>query len=426
MKVLSRIARAFVYDDQEKRNSPERPSTSLANPASWLKALFSPRGKSGAVVTADSVMGISGVWRAVNLICESLASMPAEAVKEDDSGIKVERTHRVHKLLNIEPHKLYTPFDWFYTMTGICLINGNSFSYIKRGVNGEPQSLKIINTQDYSIDAFVDEKDNLFYKIKGLNNDKPIPSDDIIHFKWMTTNGVYGLNTINKHQDTFGVGVAARDLTNYFFKNRAHLGGHIEYPNELTDTQYDRLKKSWNAAYGGTENAGKTAVLEEGAKFVQHNFDPSKSQMIEAQKFNVEDVARVFGVPPHLLASLDRATFNNIEQLSLEFAKYTIRPWAARIEQELNRKLFRTDERGKYRVRFDMSAFMRGDMDSLAEFLSKMVTSGIYSINDARKILDKNPTPGGDTHFVPVQMGALQEDGTLKIHEQQSSNEQAA
>lgn len=426
MKVIDQIKRVFVVDEQEKRSSPERPTTSLGNPANWLKALFSPRGKSGAVVTGDTVVGISAVWRAYNLICESLASMPAEAVKEDENGIAVVKNHPIHALVNVEPHKLYTPFDWFYTMTGVCLLNGNSFSYIKRNSDGVPQSLKIIDIRYHAIDAFVDDKDSLYYKIKDFNNDKPIKSDDIIHFKWMTPDGLYGLNTVDKHQDTFGVGVAARDLTNYFFKNRAHLGGHIEYPTALNDGQYERLKSSWNSAYSGTENAGRTAILEEGGKFVAHNFDPSKSQMIEAQKFNVEDVARVFGVPPHLLASLDRATFNNIEHLSLEFAKYTIRPWATRIEQELKRKLFRTDEQTTHRVRFDMSAFMRGDMDSLAEFLQKMVVSGIYSINDARKVLEKNPVEGGDTHFVPMQMGALQSDGTLKIHDQPNNNEQAA
>lgn len=420
------------------RNSPPN-EASLANPASWLKALFSPRAKSGAIVDKKTVVGISAVWRAINLICESLASMPIDIVRETGDKITIAKNHRVYPLLNVSPHKLYTPFDWMYTKAALTLLTGNGLSYIERDADSRPVSLRIIDPDHYSFDAFIDDNDSLFYKITSIFKsksldfanekflNKPIPSDDIIHFKWFTLNGISGMSTIDMHQDTFGSGISARDLANYFFKNGAHLGGYIKYPGVLTDDQYDRLVDSWNVAYSGPEKAGKTAILEEGAEYKEYVFDAQKAQMIEAQKFNIEDVARVFGVPPHLLAALERATFNNIEHLSLEFAKYTIRPWATRIEQELRRKLFRIDEQATYRPRFDMSAFMRGDMDSLGDYLQKMVHSGIFSINDARRGLDMNPVSGGDAHFVPLQLGSLQEDGTLKTHESQTqiqSNEE--
>lgn len=416
MKLANQIKRLFVVEE-ERSSSPNSPSTSLAKPSGWLTQLFSPRSKSGADVTAKTVVGISGVWRAINLICESIASMPLEVIKDEGDRISTVKNHPVYRLLNVEPHDLYTPFDWRYAMTCICILNGNSYSHILRDSDGKPVKLRILDPVHHQVHAFLDEKDRLYYKVDGYR-DKPIFARDIIHFKWMTTNGLAGLDTISTHQDTFGFGLSARDLGNYFFKNGAHIGGYIKHPGVLNDTQYDRLTGSWNRAYSGVDKAGTTPILEEGAEFVPYEFDPQKAQMIEAQKFNIEDVARVFGVPPHLLASLDRATNNNIEHLSLEFAKYTIRPWATRQEQEIDRKLFSKADRDNYSTRFDMSSFMRGDMQSLADYLHKMVNGGILSINDARKKINMNPVEGGDFHFIPLQSGALQPDGTLKTPQQ--------
>lgn len=391
----------------------------LSRPAEWLFSLFSPRAKSGVVVSPSTVVGMSAVWRAVGLISESMGIMTWNVVRIDDNDTRrIRRNHPIHYLLNIEPSEDYTPFDWFYTMTLISLIRGNSFSRIHRDQMGMPMRLEILDNLNGEIIAFRDDMGGLWYK-QQLNEtwgpktvtgrlEKPTRAADIIHFKWVTMNGLGGLDPIGTHQDTFGFGLAARDLGNIFFKNGAHLGGVIEHPLSLTQDAKKRLATSWNATFSGVDNAGRTAILDEGMKYHPFEFDPVKAQMLESQKFNVEDIARVFGVPPHLLASLDRATFNNIEHLSLEFKQFTVHPWTVRISQELNRKLFKTSERGRMAVQADLSALMQGDMKSQAEYLRGLVTNGVMSINDGRRFLGMNPVEGGDVHMWPLNMTTLE------------------
>jgi HK97 family phage portal protein len=220
-------------------------------------------------------------------------------------------------------------------------------------------------------------------------------------------NGVAGLNTIETHKDNLGTGLAARDYGANFFKNGAHLNGYIKYPTRLNQEGFDRVKRGWNANYGGAENSGKTAILDQGSEFVPLNMGPQDAGLLPTQKFNVEDIARITGVPMHMLQSLDKATFNNIEQLSLEFAKYTIRPWVKRWEQEFNRKVFRTDEKMTHRVRLNMDAFMRADTEARAEYYNKAIQNGWMSINEVRKTEKLNPVEGGDKHFIQLNMTTI-------------------
>lgn len=426
MTVLDKIKRLFVVDVEE-RASVNNPTSSLAKPAAWLTALFSPSAKSGVEVSPHTVISLTSVWRAVSIVAGSIASLPFDIIEEmEDGSIRLAKEHPLYTLIKKEPNELYTTYIFLQTLIVNALMTGDGYAIIERdSVTARPVKFTLVDSFREQISAFSGEDGALFYKISsGGKQSEPIPSYNVIHIQNLSFTGLGGLDAINTHKDNYGFGLASRDFGNVFFKNGAHLGGYIKYPGVLTDEQYKRLGKSWNAAYGGVDKAGKTAIIEENGEFVQLGTDPEKAQMLASQKFNIEDVSRIFGVPMHLLSSLDRATFNNIEHLSQEFATYTLRHWVEQIEQEFNRKIFRQEEKARYGVRLEMAALMRGDTKSRAEYIDKGIKAGWLSLNDGRRIEGMNPIEGGDIHLIPLNQGTLQPDGTVKMPTNDTSNEQ--
>lgn len=399
MSILTNL-RNFLF-----RASPENPSTSLAKPATWLTQLFSPASKSGAAVTPQNVMSLTAVWRAFNLIAESLASMEWEVVRrKTDNSTRLDYTHSIYTLLNTEASAYLSSFDFWLALIMNTLIHGDGYALMDfNSFSAKVKSFSILDST--KIKVWKDSTGKIWYK--NIDTNELHEYDRVIHLKWVTKDGLVGLSTLDTLRDAFGFALSSRDFGNTFYKNGAHLGGYVKHPAALSQDAYERLKKSWNISYGGIDKAGSTAILEEGAEYIPIGMKPSDAALLESQKFSIEDVSRITGVPPHLLAALDRATFNNIEHLSLEFAKYALRPWVIRIEKEFTRKAFTARERGKFFLRGDMTPFMVGDMDSQATMYSKMFASGALSINDVREKLGYNPIEGGDEHFVPLNMQPL-------------------
>ena len=388
------------------RSSPERPGTSLSNPASWLTAIFGKASKAGVDVSPENAITVTAFWRAVSILAESIAGLPFEVLEIDDEGnININRQHPIAYLIDAEPSQLYTSFTFRHTMMVHACMFGNAYARIHRDDDGKPRKFTILDARH--IDIFVSDEGLMYYTFRHKNKVQTFKAEEIIHIPGFSMNGIAGLNTIDVHKDNLGTGLAARDFGANFFKNGAHLNGYIKYPTKLNEEGFDRVKRGWNANYGGAENSGKTAILDQGSEFVPLNMGPQDAGLIPTQKFNVEDIARITGVPMHMLQALDRATFNNIEQLSLEFAKYTIRPWVKRWEQEYNRKVFSQYERGRFKVRLNMDAFMRADTEARAEYYNKAIQNGWMSINEVRKTEKLNPVEGGDKHFIQLNMTTI-------------------
>lgn len=389
-----------------KRNSPERPGTSLSNPASWLTALFGKASKAGVDVNADTAITVTAFWRAISILAESIAGMPFEVQEVDDNGNTIpRRTHPLAYLIDSEPNHLYTSFTFRHTMMVHACMFGNAYAKMHFGDDGRVRKLTILDARH--MDIVVGPSGEVYYIYSNGKKKETLKHDEIIHICGLSMSGIAGLNIIDTHKDNLGTGIAARDYGANFFKNGAHLSGYIKYPTKLNQEGFDRVKRGWDSNYAGPENSGSTAVLDQGSEFIPLNMGPQDAGLIPTQKFNVEDVARITGVPMHMLQALDRATFNNIEQLSLEFAKYTVRPWVKRWEQEFNRKIFREDEKRRFRVRLNMDAFMRADTEARAEYFNKAIQNGWMSINEVRKHEKLYPIEGGDKHFIQLNMTTI-------------------
>ena len=179
----------------------------------------------------------------------------------------------------------------------------------------------------------------------------------------------------------------------------------LTHPNTVKDPK--RLRESWNAAYGGSGNSGKVAVLEEAMTFTPISMPNNEAQFLETRKFQVAEICRIYRVPPHLVGDLEHATFSNIEHQGISFAVHTIRPWLVRIEQAINRALFSEKEKGRYYVQFNMDGLMRGDYKSRMEGYAIARQNGWMSANDIRELENLNPLPeeeGGNAYLINGNM----------------------
>jgi HK97 family phage portal protein len=235
---------------------------------------------------------------------------------------------------------------------------------------------------------------------------KILQSYEILHIPALSTNGYSGISPVRAHMHSIGLGMAATEFGATFFGNGSNLAGVLEHPGKISDEAIDRLREQWHSKYGGVDNSHKTAVLADGIKYNRIGVPPNEAQFLETRQFQIEDIARIYNVPPHKIKHLHRSTYNNIEQQNIEFAQDTIRPWVKKIEEELDRKLFRTDERGKYFTRFNIDGLLRGDYKTRMEGHYRMFQMGAINPDEIRKLEGMPPRPDGkgDQYYVPVNM----------------------
>ena len=213
-------------------------------------------------------------------------------------------------------------------------------------------------------------------------------------------------------KNAIGTTLAVEEFGASFFENGARLSGVLEHPGIIKDTA--KVRESWQATYGGSENVGKVAILEEGMKYQQIGIPPEDAQFLETRKFQTAEIARIFRVPLHLIGDLEHATFSNIEQQSLEYVKYTLNAWIVRWEQALNKSLFFPSERGKYFVKFNVDGLLRGDYQSRMSGYATARQNGWLSANDIRELEDLNPIPdedGGNLYLINGNMIKLNDAG---------------
>jgi len=236
----------------------------------------------------------------------------------------------------------------------------------------------------------------------------------LLHIPGLGFDGLVGYSPIAMARNAIGMALATEEYGAKFFANGASPGGVLEHPGTLKDPK--KVRESWNAVYEGSGNAHRVAVLEEGMKFQSIGIPPDQAQFLETRKFQTEEICRIFRVPPHLVASLDRATFSNIEHQSISFVVHTIRPWLVRIEQSINRALFLESEKADYFTEFVVEGLLRGDYVSRMQGYATARQNGWMSANDIRTLenLDRIPEElGGDLYLINGAMTKLQDAGAF-------------
>ncbi len=383
---------------------------------------------SGANVTSDTAMRISTVYACVGILSQTLAMLPINVKKyRDDGGKDIAQTHRLQKQLKYKPNKWQTSFEFREMMEVGRLLRGNSYAFISatkgRGVNEliplYPDYVfpfVVNNGQTTYINSYSpppDPKSKLFYQVVKDSGNLILNSDEVLHIKGLSKNGIVGMNPIELHREAIGLSMATEEHGARLFSNGAQIGGVLEHPDQLSDAAFDRLKKAWADTREGVGNAHKTAILEEGMKFTKVGMTGVDSQFLETRKYQVEDIARIFNVPLVLLGhSGDKnSTYASSENFFMSFVKNTMVPNCTRWEQALERDLFYFSEMGKYCVAFEMDEMMRGDAVARAQYLKARFEMASMCPDDIRNYEGENPTgtDEGKQYFLqsgmmPVQM----------------------
>lgn len=367
---------------------------------------------SGKRVTEKSAMQMTAVYSCVRILSESVASLPLFVYERKENGSKEKAVdHPLYFLLHDEPNKDMSSFIFRETLMTHLLLWGNAYAQVIRNGKGDVIGLYPLMPDRMKVDR--DEKGQIFYeyRVNDKNNNFSkdgkvrLSKDDVLHIQGLGFDGLIGYSPIAMAKNAIGLSIATEEYGSKFFQNGAQPSGVLEHPGTLKSPE--KIRESWNKTFGGSNNANKVAVLEEGMKYTAISIAPDQAQFLETRKFQINEIARIFRIPPHMIGDLEKSSFSNIEQQSLEFVKYTLDPWVIRWEQAIQRSLFNKEEKKKYFVKFNVEGLLRGDYQSRMEGYATARQNGWMSANDIRKLEELDTIPkeeGGDLYLVNGNM----------------------
>lgn len=380
------------------------------------------RTTSGKPVNERTAMQTTAVYACVRILAEAVASLPLHVYEyQDDGGKKLVHDHPLYYLLHDEPNPEMTSFVFRETLMSHLLIWGNAYAQIIR--DGAGRVLGLYPLLPDKMDVQRDDKGNIYYVYSRNSDENPmfkeygnikLKAEDVLHIPGLGFDGLIGYSPIAMAKNAVGMTIACEEYGASFFANGANPGGVLEHPGVLKDPS--KVRESWNSVYRGVNNAHKIAVLEEGMKYQQIGIPPEEAQFLETRKFQINEIARLYRIPPHMVGDLDKSSFSNIEQQSLEFVKYTLDPWVIRWEQSLQRSLLLPGEKGKYFIKLNVDGLLRGDYQSRMNGYAVGRQNGWFSANDIREMENMNPIPdeeGGNLYLINGAMTKLADAGAF-------------
>ena len=384
-------------------------------------AFFLGGSTSGKAVTERSAMQMTAVYSCVRILAEAIAGLPLHLYRYTPDGSKVKAVdHPLYLLLHDEPNPEMSSFVFRETLMTHLLLWGNAYAQIIRNGKGEVVALYPLMPNRMSVDR--DEHGQLYYTYTRASDEAPtmngmtvlLSPSDVLHIPGLGFDGLVGYSPIAMAKNAIGLAIATEEYGAKFFANGAAPSGVLEHPGTIKDPS--RVREAWMSQFGGSANSGKVAVLEEGMKYTPISISPEQAQFLETRKFQINEIARIFRIPPHMVGDLEKSSFSNIEQQSLEFVKYTLDPWVIRWEQSIQRALLRPEEKKRYFAKFNVEGLLRGDYQSRMNGYAVARQNGWMSANDIRELenLDRIPAEaGGDLYLVNGNMLPMQRAGAF-------------
>ena len=373
---------------------------------------------SGKKVNERSAMQMTAVYACVRILSESIASLPVHLYQYESEGNKAKAVkHPLYRILHDEPNPEMTSFVFRETLMTHLLLWGNAYAQIIRNGKGEIIGLYPLMPNRMTVDR--DSNGQIIYQYQmqdsdahtGKSGSVTLRPSEVLHVPGLGFDGLVGYSPIAMAKNAIGLSIATEEYGAKFFANGATPGGILEFPGTVKNPE--SIRESWNKGFSGS-NAHKVAILEEGMKYTPISISPEQAQFLETRKFQIDEIARIFRVPPHMVGDLEKSSFSNIEQQSLEFVKYTLEPWIIRWEQSLNRALLTEKEKPDYFVKFNVDGLLRGDYQSRMNGYAIARQNGWMSANDIRSLeqLDLIPDElGGNLYLINGNMTKLQDAG---------------
>lgn len=395
-------------------------------------AFFMGGSTAGKAVNERSAMQMTAVYACVRILSEAIAGLPLHLYEYDCDGSKEKAVeHPLYFLLHDEPNKEMTSFVFRETLMTHLLLWGNAYAQVIR--NGKGEVIALYPLMPNRMEVNRTDKGQLYYQYTTSSDDAPtvegstavLMPEDVLHIPGLGFDGLVGYSPIAMAKNAIGLAIATEEYGAKFFANGAAPSGVLEHPGTIKDPQ--RVRDAWMSQFSGSRNAGKVAVLEEGMKYTPISISPEQAQFLETRKFQINEIARIFRVPPHMVGDLEKSSFSNIEQQSLEFVKYTLDPWVIRWEQSLQRTLLSSEEKKRYYFKFNLEGLLRGDYASRMTGYATARQNGWMSANDIRELenLDRIPVElGGDLYLINGNMLPLGNAGAFANLKSQAKEEE--
>ena len=395
-------------------------------------AFFMGGSTAGKAVNERSAMQMTAVYACVRILSEAIAGLPLHLYKYGCDGSKEKAVeHPLYFLLHDEPNKEMTSFVFRETLMTHLLLWGNAYAQVIR--NGKGEVIALYPLMPNRMEVNRTDKGQLYYQYTTSSDDAPtvegstavLMPEDVLHIPGLGFDGLVGYSPIAMAKNAIGLAIATEEYGAKFFANGAAPSGVLEHPGTIKDPQ--RVRDAWMSQFSGSRNAGKVAVLEEGMKYTPISISPEQAQFLETRKFQINEIARIFRVPPHMVGDLEKSSFSNIEQQSLEFVKYTLDPWVIRWEQSLQRTLLSSEEKKRYYFKFNLEGLLRGDYASRMTGYATARQNGWMSANDIRELenLDRSPAElGGDLYLITGNMLPLGNAGAFANLNSQAKEEE--
>ncbi|MCK9575665.1 MAG: phage portal protein [Clostridia bacterium] len=370
-------------------------------------------------VDADTAMTYTAVFACVRVLSETLASLPIKLYQRQPNGDKRDLpSETLYDMMHNKPNDEMTPFAFKECMMTNLNLGGNAYAQKLYNAAGEIVQLYPIIPDKVRMERNKEAPYNLIYHVKQNDGtDKPLTRNEILHIPGLSIDGINGLTPIGYAAKAVKLGLQYENFGYKFFKNGARPSGYMSVPGELSPTSYDRLKNDFDKNFSGEQNVGKTPIFEGGTEYKQLTINQADAQYLESRKFQTEEIARIYRVPLHLIQNLDKATFSNIEQQSLEFVIYTMLPWAKRWEEALNTQIL-TDKQRKagWFFEFSMDALLRGDITSRYAAYAIGRQWGWLSVNDILRMENKNTIgDAGKAYLTPMNMVSMTPESAKSI-----------
>ena len=407
--------------------SRDKPKNSYDSPS---YTYFFGRTHTGKRVNDRTALQQIAVYACVRVLSEAIAQLPLHLYKYTDEGKERVPEHPLYFLLHDQPNPEMTSFIFRETLMSHLLIYGNAFAQIIRNGRGEVLGLYPLMPDKVRVDR--DEQNRLIYKYSRYDEANPnlkeqgeiiLPAEQVLHIPGLGFDGLVGYSPIAMAKNAIGLAAACDEYGATFFANGASPSAVLEHPGVIKNPE--RVRDAWRKAYG-SGNAHKVAVLEEGMKYTPISIPNNEAQFLETRKFQIEEIARLYRVPLHMIGDLEHATFSNITEQSLEFVKYTLDPWLVRWEQGMQKALLSDSEKKQYFIKFNVDGLLRGDYTSRMQGYATARQNGWMSANDIRELEDMNMIPdelGGNLYLCNGSFTKLEDAGAAYQEKNESDGE---
>lgn len=358
---------------------------------------------SGIVVNPQNAMQAAAVYACCKVLAESVGMLPLGVYQHGDGSTKTPVTgHPLWELLQHQPNEYQTSVEFWETMVLHLCLRGNAYAYVLRARSG--RVVELIPLHPDMVMVTMNAQNQVEYRVgMEAGGTRQVDRSEIMHIKGLSLNGWLGISPIAYARESIGLALATEKFGGQLFKNGAKMGGVLEVPTLMSDTAYTRLKNSFDAASSG-ENAHKTAIVEEGAKFNKIAMSSDDAQFLETRKYQRAEIAGVFRVPAHMINDLEKATFSNVGSLDLQFLKYSLRPWLRRITEAARRDLLSPQDRKTVTLGHDLTDLLYGDAATRSKYYHDGINDGWLLRNEARAMEGRNPITGLDVPLMPLNM----------------------